>query len=148
MVEYRKVAEQKAVELVRRVSDVSEVDLSDHEHCILCFNDKRQFALGKCNHKNVCHTCILRLRFIMKDKKCPICKTECEELLIAETSTLTFEDFSNPAFKKKLSVDPEDKNVYYESARVRTAGTQLRMTQCMIYQCNPGFQFHNVEALK
>jgi len=64
----------------------------------------------------------------MKDKKCPICKTECEELLIAETPTLTFEDFSNPGFKKKLSVDPEDQNVYYESAKVRTAGTQLRMT--------------------
>lgn len=63
----------------RKVSDVSsDVDLSDKEHCILCFNDMKYFALGKCNHKNVCHTCILRLRCIMNDKKCPICKTECE----------------------------------------------------------------------
>jgi Zinc finger, C3HC4 type (RING finger) len=79
----------------RRVSDVSatDVDLSDKEHCILCFNDMKYFALGKCNHKNVCHTCILRLRCIIKDKKCPICKTECEELCIAETPILTFEEF-------------------------------------------------------
>ena len=79
MVEYRKKGEDSS----RRVSDVSDVDLSDQEHCILCFNDKAYFALGRCNHKNVCHTCILRLRFIMNDKKCPICKTECDELLIA-----------------------------------------------------------------
>jgi hypothetical protein len=66
MVEYRKVADQKSV-AARRISDVSEVDLSDQEHCILCFNDKQYFGLGKCNHKNVCHKCILRLRFILMD---------------------------------------------------------------------------------
>ena len=65
----------------------------------------KYFALGKCNHKNVCHTCILRLRFIMKDKKCPICKTECDELLIAKTQTLTFEQFGEAKFKKGLPTD-------------------------------------------
>jgi hypothetical protein len=63
---------------------VSDLDLTDLEHCILCFNDLRFFALGKCNHKNVCHTCILRLRLIMKDNQCPICKTHLDEIVIAE----------------------------------------------------------------
>jgi hypothetical protein len=52
------------------------VDLSDTEHCILCYNNLFLFSIGKCGHKNVCNTCALRLRFIIKDLQCPICKTE------------------------------------------------------------------------
>jgi hypothetical protein len=83
----------------------------------------------------------------MKDKKCPICKTECEELLIAETPNLTFEEFCKPSFRKKLSVDNEDENVFYETAKVRSGGIQLRELHCMVYGCNPGFKFKNTEAL-
>ena len=74
----------------RKESNVSDIDLSDKEHCILCFNDLRFFALGKCNHKSVCHICILRLRLIMKDIQCPICKTKCDELMIAEDLSFDF----------------------------------------------------------
>jgi hypothetical protein len=84
----------------------------------------------------------------MKDKKCPICKTECEELLIAETQSLTFEEFSQPSYKKSLPTDKEDQNVYYETAKVRSAGNQLRQLQCMIHNCNPGYQFTSIEHLK
>lgn len=68
----------------RKESNLSDVDLTDHEHCLLCFNNMRLFSLGKCNHKNICHICSLRMRLIIKDKNCPICKTELEEILITE----------------------------------------------------------------
>ena len=107
------------------------------------------FALGKCNHKNVCHTCILRLRFILHDFKCPICKTECDDLLIAENHSYTFEKFLNDdGFKKSLLKDNEDPRIYYESAKVKSAGQQLRQLQCLVHGCNPGYQFHTLEALK
>ena len=86
--------DQLDYDYARRESNVSEVDsLFDTEHCILCFNDLKLFGLGRCNHKNVCHTCILRLRLIIKDYKCPICKTNLEEVLIAEDQSITFEKF-------------------------------------------------------
>ena len=69
---------------LRKGSNLSDIDLTDHEHCLLCYNQLRVFSLGKCNHKNICHICALRLRIIMKDKQCPICKTECDEIVIAE----------------------------------------------------------------
>ena len=116
MVEYTKFG------AARKPSETSDVDLTDKEHCILCFNDMKYFGLGICNHKNVCHTCILRLRFILNDKKCPICKTESEEILIAETQTLTYEQFSRPEYKKNLNVDREDPKVFYESLKVKQAG--------------------------
>ena len=124
MVEYNKFGAAAA----RRVSDVTadDLDLTDKAHCILCFNDMKYFGLGKCNHKNVCHTCILRLRFIMKDFKCPICKTASEELLIAETQSLTFEQFQKADFKKKLCTDKDDAKIYYESQKVKLAGEYPR----------------------
>jgi hypothetical protein len=42
--------------------------------CILCCNDLSYVAIGQCNHKLFCFLCALRLRIIMNDKNCPICK--------------------------------------------------------------------------
>lgn len=105
----------------RKESAVSESDLLDTEHCILCFNDLRYFGLGKCNHKNVCHTCILRLRLIMKDNHCPICKTDLDEILIAEDQSLTFEKFKKE-LQKNAVVDKEDEDIYYENGKAKAAG--------------------------
>jgi len=63
-------------------SDASEGS-STGEACILCFNQINYFAMGKCNHKSVCQKCVLRIRLIMDDKKCSICKTEMEEIIIS-----------------------------------------------------------------
>jgi len=42
---------------------------SDHdEMCILCYNPIKFFVLGKCDHKNVCALCGLRLRLICEDE--------------------------------------------------------------------------------
>lgn len=76
----------------RADSNISDIDLSDREHCILCMNTIVFFALGKCNHKNVCHKCVLRVRLLMDDKSCSICKTECEEIVISRDPDLLWED--------------------------------------------------------
>ena len=131
----------------RKESNISDVDLTDKEHCILCFNDLQYIALGKCNHKNVCHLCILRLRLIIKDIKCPICKTPCEEILISENKDITFEQFDKE-LKSTLICDKDDKQVYYENGKVKAAGMKLRALQCVIPNCNPGYQFHNFEEIK
>ena len=79
----------------RKDSNISdlEVDISDTEHCVLCFNFLKFVALGKCGHKNVCLICALRLRFILKDIRCPICKAELKEILLCEDKSITYETF-------------------------------------------------------
>ena len=69
------------------MSDV-DVDLSDTDHCILCFNNLYFYSMGKCGHKNVCHTCALRLRLIIKDRNCQICKTALDDIVIAQDKGL------------------------------------------------------------
>jgi len=64
------------VESVRKPSVMSEeeLDLDNLETCLLCSEQLKFFAIGKCNHKNVCFMCALRIRLLQKDKKCTICK--------------------------------------------------------------------------
>ncbi|KAK9811123.1 hypothetical protein WJX73_004439 [Symbiochloris irregularis] len=40
-------------------------------------------AIGKCNHKDVCARCCLRLRLCYQDIKCPMCKTELADVVLA-----------------------------------------------------------------
>jgi len=40
--------------------------------------------MGKCNHKNVCVNCALRIRLLMNDHKCSICKTELDEVVVSK----------------------------------------------------------------
>jgi rubrerythrin len=68
----------------------SSIQIKDHEHCILCFNDLNFISLGRCDHKNVCNTCSLRLRLILEDEQCPICKTELDEILITKDKNMTW----------------------------------------------------------
>jgi len=77
----------------RAESNVSDIDLTDLEHCILCFNEIQFYAMGTCDHKNVCHKCSLRIRLVMNDKHCSICKTELDEIVVASKKDLTWDEF-------------------------------------------------------
>ena len=102
---------------LRSDSNISDVDITDTEHCLLCYNNLYIFQLGRCNHKNICHTCGLRLRLIMKDIHCPICKTELEEIVMSDDFTLTFDKFSNE-LKGELQKDKDDQTIYFLNAKV------------------------------
>ena len=44
------------------------------DHCAVCADVLRFVACGPCGHREACHTCIARLRFVCKDTRCIICK--------------------------------------------------------------------------
>lgn len=118
--EYRAFASENPS--IRKDSNISadlHIDLSDTEHCILCFNNMYFIALGKCDHRNVCHTCALRLRFIIKDFNCPICKTELKEIFICSDKTMTFDRFLKD-YKGNVLVDKDDDTVFYENNSVKS----------------------------
>jgi hypothetical protein len=76
--------------------------------------------MGSCDHKNVCNTCSLRLRFILEDEQCPICKTDLDEIVISEDKSLTWA-FFNKKVKNKCDEDPEDDTVYYHNDEAKQA---------------------------
>ena len=63
---------------------VLDAEAGDDEaaHCLVCYSELTHIALTPCNHNEICATCHLRIRFLEKDMKCPICKAGNEQLIV------------------------------------------------------------------
>ena len=77
---------------------------------------------------------MLRLRLILDDEECPVCRAELDEIVISDDKDLTWEVF-NKKLKKKAEEDPEDDTVYYHNDAAKGASLQLRTLNCIIPNC-------------
>ncbi|KAJ4968588.1 hypothetical protein NE237_015289 [Protea cynaroides] len=65
--------------------------------CAVCAEPLEWVAYGACGHREVCSTCVARLRFICDDRRCCICKTECKVVFVTKALgdyTRVITDFS------------------------------------------------------
>ncbi|KAI3805872.1 hypothetical protein L1987_21759 [Smallanthus sonchifolius] len=65
--------------------------------CAVCAESLEWVAYGRCGHKEVCSTCVARLRFICNDRHCRICKSESTIIFVTKALgdyTKTISDFS------------------------------------------------------
>lgn len=60
--------------------------------CAVCAEPLEWVAYGPCLHREVCSTCVARLRFICDDRRCCICKTQCDRVFVTKVgqSVLAF----------------------------------------------------------
>ncbi|XAR61465.1 hypothetical protein NMG60_11035173 [Bertholletia excelsa] len=67
------------------------------DSCAVCADTLEWVAYGPCGHREVCSTCVARLRFICNDHRCCICKTESNVVFVTKALgdyTRTINDFS------------------------------------------------------
>ncbi|KAL6624748.1 hypothetical protein ACP70R_032069 [Stipagrostis hirtigluma subsp. patula] len=67
------------------------------DSCAVCAEPLEWVAYGPCGHREVCSTCVVRLRFVMDDPHCCICKTRCPTVFITKAMgdyTRVVTDFS------------------------------------------------------
>ncbi|KAK9912651.1 hypothetical protein M0R45_036503 [Rubus argutus] len=67
------------------------------DSCAVCADSLEWVAYGACGHKEVCSTCVARLRFICEDRRCCICKTESDVVFVTKALgdyTKMIKDFS------------------------------------------------------
>ncbi|XP_062231081.1 uncharacterized protein LOC133928662 isoform X2 [Phragmites australis] len=67
------------------------------DSCAVCADALEWVAYGPCGHREVCSTCVVRLRFVMGDKHCCICKTHCPSVFVTRAMgdyTRVVADFS------------------------------------------------------
>ncbi|XP_031497204.1 E3 ubiquitin-protein ligase HEL2 [Nymphaea colorata] len=65
--------------------------------CAVCAEPLEWVAYGSCGHREVCSTCVVRLRFVLGDKRCCICKVESSTVFVTKAMgdyTRVFNDFS------------------------------------------------------
>ncbi|XP_021281639.1 E3 ubiquitin-protein ligase HEL2-like [Herrania umbratica] len=54
------------------------------DSCAVCADTLEWVAYGPCGHREVCSTCIIRLRFICDDCRCCLCKSEWKTIFITK----------------------------------------------------------------
>ncbi|KAJ9187929.1 hypothetical protein P3X46_003340 [Hevea brasiliensis] len=67
------------------------------DSCAVCADSLEWVAYGACGHREVCSTCVVRLRFICGDRCCCICKTESPVIFVTKALgdyTRMINDFS------------------------------------------------------
>ncbi|KAK4798926.1 hypothetical protein SAY86_024291 [Trapa natans] len=67
------------------------------DSCAVCAETLEWVAYGACGHRDVCSTCVARLRFICNDSCCCICKTENAVVFVTKALgyyTRSINDFS------------------------------------------------------
>ncbi|KAJ0258135.1 RING-type E3 ubiquitin transferase [Hirschfeldia incana] len=131
--------------------------------CAVCAENLEWVAYGFCGHREVCSTCIVRLRFILGDRRCCICKTECPIVFVTKEfgdDTKTITDFSTfPSDPKEGRVGSlwyhEETKVFFDDfnqyARVKSM-CRLSCTSCdktkKGSKSNHRLRFKSVEHLK
>ena len=68
--------------------------MGDQIHCLTCLDSIDIYAVGQCNHRDLCHVCALRYRLLYKNGFCPHCKTEIANLVLTRDRDRPFEDYS------------------------------------------------------
>ncbi|CAN1762592.1 E3 ubiquitin-protein ligase hel2 [Linum perenne] len=67
------------------------------DSCAVCADTLEWVSYGACGHRDVCSTCVARLRFIIQDRRCCICKTESDVVFVTKALgdyTRMINDFS------------------------------------------------------
>ncbi|KAJ1473194.1 hypothetical protein T484DRAFT_1913446, partial [Baffinella frigidus] len=80
------------------------------EACLVCCEDLRVAAVGSCNHRGVCALCSVRLRQLLGDSCCILCKRELDRVIMTADVTKTFESF--PIWGDVCRV--EGRELYYD----------------------------------
>lgn len=66
----------------------------DAVYCLTCCEPVTYFALGPCNHRDLCDKCSLRMRECYKDNSCPLCKNAIEQVIYTRDEHKKYEEYA------------------------------------------------------
>lgn len=50
--------------------------MATEDLCLVCTDSLDYTGFGACGHKDACSRCVARLRFVMEDTRCMLCKQD------------------------------------------------------------------------
>ncbi|KAF3436593.1 hypothetical protein FNV43_RR23685 [Rhamnella rubrinervis] len=135
------------------------------DSCAVCADALEWVAYGPCGHREVCSTCVARLRFICEDRRCCICKTESSVVFVTKALgdyTRMISDFSVfPSEVKEGRVGAywyhEDTQAFFDDVdhyKMIKAMCKLSCSMCDKMEDQPNDvskrrgKFRNIEQLK
>ncbi|RKF62874.1 E3 ubiquitin-protein ligase hel2 [Erysiphe neolycopersici] len=108
----------------------------ENESCIICASDIIHESFGPCNHRT-CHVCSVRMRVLFKDKTCTLCRTPAHYVVITDSRTKRFEDFTEDYFKKMdfLSIE-ENIGLRFDNPQIRDDTLWMLAYNCPEKNCD------------
>jgi len=103
----------ESMEREEQISAEKEQEEEEEDGCWICTDPISVFALGKCNHRGLCSICALRRRILYNDRTCAFCKADLEFLVLTESSSNLFEEYT----LNSLHLDASLPNVYVEDPK-------------------------------
>ena len=97
--------------------------------CWVCCKELDFHALGACGHNDMCLYCACRLRILLKDYKCPICKMSLPQVLITKNPNAKLEDYP------ELDVCKNGHGILCDSAEAQEAYSKIQSFDCWIGNC-------------
>ncbi|DBA03333.1 TPA: hypothetical protein N0F65_004610 [Lagenidium giganteum] len=113
----------------------------EREMCVLCADPIDFYAVGECNHHGICSKCSMRMRLIMNDRSCPICKKDLDNVVVSATpepfqSFQLWGDFLGADSVK----DEASSMIFYQCRRDYDELLRLRGMGCRVKKCKEEFQ--------
>jgi hypothetical protein len=128
--------------------------------CAVCVNPLRFVCVGECNHAEVCSNCTLRSRLLLKDRCCPICKTDLASVVVVAVEAAggglkvkSYESFDLWGdFNPKASIDDRCGMIFFDCKdhfgdMMRLSGNFCAVQGCTDRGEGEGGVFHTRDAL-
>eukprot|EP00045_Choanoeca_perplexa_P017017 m.238202 g.238202 ORF g.238202 m.238202 type:complete len:793 (+) comp17426_c0_seq5:270-2648(+) len=115
-------------------ADMAALDEStsdDDNTCELCAESLEVIAVGSCNHR-VCHCCSLRMRVLLKQHDCAICRAPLDKILLTDKLSATW----TPTLGNGLRYEARWK-AYVSSPAVHKTCQQLFSFRCQKCDAEP-----------
>ncbi|CAN1292851.1 E3 ubiquitin-protein ligase hel2 [Linum perenne] len=127
------------------------------DSCAVCADTLEWVSYGACGHRDVCSTCVARLRFIIQDRRCCICKTESDVVFVTKALgdyTRMINDFSVlPSEPREGRVGSywyhEDTQAFFDDAEhYKMVKAMCRLSCSVCDKAEGRSKFRNIEHLK
>ncbi|TDH73192.1 hypothetical protein CCR75_003208 [Bremia lactucae] len=117
------------------------------ELCFLCADPIKYYAVGKCNHYGICSKCSMRMRLVMDDRNCPMCKQPLERVVVS-TIPRPYDSFElwGDAAGPNSVLDELSDMIYVDCKAHYIELRKLREFECRMKLCRE--VKHSLENLK
>lgn len=118
--------------------------------CTICRELKCHFSIGECNHYQICLYCVLKIRLLYKDNRCPICKSNNKDIIFYE-----YNEEDNSILKNYQDIKTEDcykdqnyndNGILYNDVSSMEEVIRLISYKCPISSCNDPL-YDNLKSL-
>jgi len=125
--------------------DDDDDDAPEHHHCLICYSSHlhQERGITPCHHDSVCASCHLRLRSLLDDKRCPICKATNHEIIVdADIDPLIDHHKSFEEYEKwGDDIGPnhtyrEDVGMFFPTVYLHTKVLPLFALSCNTHRCH------------